>query len=128
MEKGFSRATRTTRRALWFWAFAASASVAYYWFALRPLPFDSEQWKRARAANQYDVCYRMSADLVHQLSNQALSSNGLILLLGPPDYPGFNEWRYKLRATFFALFPDDYSLVVWVIPGGRFIGMRVVSG
>jgi hypothetical protein len=104
-----------SKTALGAFVLLCAASFTYYWIALRPLPFDSNQWKRARAAQEYNVCYRMSTSLVQKLSTERMSGEQLIELLGKPDsHPTPIDWRYKLKAHPNTFFPDDYWLSVFI--------------
>jgi hypothetical protein len=130
METESSQPGRRVRRL----SIAAAAAIlaafcfTYYWNTLRPLPFDSGQWKSARTAHRYDVCYRMSASLVQQLSRKTITGNEVIQLLGEPDSYGGHQWRYHLRNTSALFFPDDYWLFMLVVPDGPVTVVRVIQG
>lgn len=99
-----------------------AALSAYCWTALRPLPFDSNLWKRARAQKESEICYRMSASLVEKLSTEKLSYDQVVELLGAPDYRATSIiWRYKLKAHRGTIFRDDYWLWIFVSDDNRTI-------
>jgi hypothetical protein len=114
---------RPTRRALRFRVAAAAAILAtfcftFYWNTLRS----------ARATQRYDVCYRMSASLVRQLSLKTVPAKEVIQLLGEPDVYGGYQWRYRLRNTSALFFPDDYWLFILADPDGPIEQVRVIQG
>ena len=88
--------------------------LGYYWIVTRPIPFDSDQWKKAREMRRYDICYRMTPSLVQILSAEPMSTDELITLLGKPDSQRGIELRYRLKRSDELIFPDDYWLSIWM--------------
>jgi hypothetical protein len=113
----------------WLVIALVASTLTYYWLALRPLQFDSGEWKRAREAKDYRTCYRMSRNLVQKLSGESISWEQLIDLLGKPDFsttPALSH--YKLTAPWFYIFPNDFRLSIMALENREIKKVWVTSG
>lgn len=96
--------------------------MAYYWMELCSLPFDSNEWKRARIVRRYDICFRMKESLVNKLSTEKITENRLIELLGKPDDDlSTGIWEYSLGVHWSLLFPDGWRLTIYINPENHVI-------